>query len=137
MEHHGEKTYGFGVKTGAASFCYWLITDRKLNLVLDLRCGNVGVQLGNRKLKAVEILTIENDPGESPFLTGRRFMKLMCEKARMPAAPVYGINDWYFSYGNTSEKLILEHTGNHGAISCGYIEPSIFGYRCRLVSKRN
>ncbi len=29
---------------------------------------------------------------------------------RIPKNPVYGINDWYFSYGNNSEKLILEHT---------------------------
>ncbi|MFI5154335.1 MAG: hypothetical protein ACHQET_13430 [Chitinophagales bacterium] len=111
MEHNNENTYGFGVKTGASSFCYWQIGESKLNLILDLRCGNSGVKLGERKLKAAEIVTIQNDPGESAFQTGRKFMKTMCEKARMPAAPVYGINDWYFSYGNTSEKLILEHTG--------------------------
>ena len=34
----------------------------------------------------------------------------MCDQPRMPKQPVYGINDWYFSYGNNSEKLILEHT---------------------------
>ena len=28
----------------------------------------------------------------------------------MPKQPVYGINDWYFTYGNNSEKLIIEHT---------------------------
>jgi alpha-galactosidase len=28
----------------------------------------------------------------------------------MPEQPVYGINDWYFTYGNNSEDLILEHT---------------------------
>src|SRR5690606_31212208 len=44
------------------------------------------------------------------FQTARRFMKLMCDKPRMPKQPVYGINDWYFSYGNNSAKLILEHT---------------------------
>ena len=37
----------------------------------------------------------------------------------MPSAPVYGINDWYFTYGNTSEKLILEHTGIMAPLAAG------------------
>lgn len=37
-------------------------------------------------------------------------MKLMCDKSRLPKEPVYGINDWYFSYGKNSAKLIMEHT---------------------------
>ncbi len=119
MEHNGDNTYGLGVKTGTASFCYWQISETKLALVLDLRCGNEGVQLGDRKLKAAEIVTIQSNPKESAFQTGRRFMKLMCEKARMPAKPVYGINDWYFSYGNTSEKLILEHSGMMAPLAAG------------------
>ncbi|MFI5195369.1 MAG: hypothetical protein ACHQD7_14980, partial [Chitinophagales bacterium] len=28
----------------------------------------------------------------------------------LPKKPVYGINDWYFAYGNNSRTLILEHT---------------------------
>lgn len=35
---------------------------------------------------------------------------MMCDNPRMPRQPVYGINDWYFTYGNNSEALILEHT---------------------------
>ncbi|MGC4102812.1 alpha-amylase family protein [Ferruginibacter sp.] len=110
MEHNGTTTNGFGVKTGTASFCAWQISNEKLSLTMDTRSGGEGVQLGDRKLKAAEIVTIKNNTGESAFETGKRFMKLMCAKARMPAQPVYGINDWYFTYGNNSEKLILEHT---------------------------
>jgi alpha-galactosidase len=33
----------------------------------------------------------------------------MCESPRLPDGPVYGINDWYFTYGNNSEDLILQH----------------------------
>ncbi len=46
----------------------------------------------------------------SSFETTRRFMKMMCDKAHLAKQPVYGINDWYFTYGNNSEKLIAEHT---------------------------
>jgi alpha-galactosidase len=34
----------------------------------------------------------------------------MCDKPKLPQQPVYGINDWYFAYGNNSAELILEHT---------------------------
>ena len=110
MEYNKSGTSGFGVKTGANAFCYWVIYDGKLNLTLDTRSGGNGVQLLSRKLKAAEIVSIKSDSGESPFQTARRFTKLMCDKPRMPKQPVYGINDWYFSYGNTSADLIFDHT---------------------------
>ncbi len=110
MEHNGNTTNGFGVKTGTASFCGWQIANGNLGLTLDTRAGGNGVELGDRKLLAAEIVTIKNTLNESAFATARRFAKLMCNKARMPKQPVYGINDWYFSYGNNSEKLIEQHT---------------------------
>jgi alpha-galactosidase len=35
---------------------------------------------------------------------------MMCEKPRLPQKPVYGINDWYFAYGNSSKDMILSST---------------------------
>jgi len=110
MEHTNSATNGFGVKTGTGSFCSWQVGNNKLSLTMDTRSGGNGVQLDNRVLQACEIVTIKSNPGESAFQTTRRFTKRMCDKVRMPKKPVYGINDWYFTYGNTSEKLILEHT---------------------------
>ena len=110
MEYNGVTTTGFGIKTGAKTFCSWKIINKKLGLIIDTRSGGNGVELGNRKLQAAEIVTIQSSSGESCFKTARKFMKIMCSKPRMPKQPVYGINDWYFSYGNNSEKLILEHT---------------------------
>jgi alpha-galactosidase len=110
MEHNGNSTNGFGVKTGAASFCGWQIANEKLCLTLDILSGGNGVQLATRKLLAAEIVTIKNNFGETAFATARRFMKMMCANARLPKQPVYGINDWYFCYGNNSEKLIEQHT---------------------------
>jgi len=110
MERSGSETNGFGVKTGTDSFCSWQVGKDLLSLTMDTRSGGNGVQLGDRKLKAAEIVTLKSNPGESPFQTTRRFTKVMCDKVRMPKQPVYGINDWYFTYGNNSEKLILEHT---------------------------
>ncbi|PWT70615.1 MAG: hypothetical protein C5B59_19595 [Bacteroidetes bacterium] len=110
MEHNGGNTSSFGVRTGAHTFCSWEVNERNIHLTLDTRNGGNGVQLKERILPAAEIVVLKNKDNESPFDAARRFMKLMCPAARMPAHPVYGINDWYFSYGKNSEQLILEHT---------------------------
>jgi alpha-galactosidase len=110
MEHDGRRTTGVGVKTGTASFCFWQVGEEQVSLTMDTRSGGDAVQLSGRKLRAAEIVTIKSDSGESPFQTARRFMRMMCDHARMPAQSVYGINDWYFTYGNNSEDLIVEHT---------------------------
>jgi alpha-galactosidase len=101
--------YGFGVKTGGNTFCSWQVTENGLSLTLDTRSGGNGVQLGSRTLKAAEIVVYKSDE-TTPFVALKEFLKKMCDKPRMPKQPVYGINDWYFSYGNNSEKLIIEHT---------------------------
>jgi alpha-galactosidase len=110
MEYNGKKTNGFGVKTGTKTFCSWLVSDTQLKLNVDTKSGGNGVNLGNRKLNAAKIVTIKGNTNETPFQTTRRFTKIMCDKPRMPKEPVYGINDWYYTYGNNSEKLILTHT---------------------------
>ncbi|MEX2117405.1 MAG: hypothetical protein WEB37_11005 [Bacteroidota bacterium] len=110
MEFNGRRTSGVGVKTGTNSFCYWHVGRDWLSLTMDTRSGGVGVQLGGRKLRAAEVIAVTGGLDESPFQTARRFMRMMCDHARMPVKPVYGINDWYFAYGNTSAGLILEHT---------------------------
>lgn len=110
MEYSDGCTTGFGVKTGTRSMCYWTVQDGNLKLTLDTRTGGNGVELGERKLLAAEIVTMRSAPGENPFQATRRFVGMMCDKARMPRQPVYGINDWYFTYGRNSADLILQHT---------------------------
>lgn len=119
IEHNGGNTNGFGVKTGTKSFCFWQIKNESLSLTMDTRSGGDGVQLGDKTLQAAEIVTFKGETGDSPFKVSQKFMTIMCDKARMPKQPVYGINDWYFSYGNNSEKLIIEHTEMMAPLAMG------------------
>jgi alpha-galactosidase len=109
--HDGRNSFAFGVKTGANSICYWQAGPEQLELFLDTGSGGMGVMPGDRVLKAAEIITTASLPGENPFETDTRFCKMMCGKPVLPAKPVYGINDWYFAYGNNSRELILRTTG--------------------------
>ncbi|MGI4886925.1 MAG: hypothetical protein ACRYFR_18360 [Janthinobacterium lividum] len=104
------RTACFGVRTGAHTFCYWQVGGGQLQLTLDTESGGVGVRLGARTLAAATVLATTGRPGESAFATARRFCGSMCPAPRLPRQPVYGINDWYFAYGNNSADLILEHT---------------------------
>ncbi len=106
----GKQTACFGVKTGCNAICWWTVNPDSLELTMDTRSGGVGVQLGSRKLHAADIITTDSKAVETPFKTAQRFCKMMCEKSRLPKQPVYGINDWYYAYGNNSSQLIKEQT---------------------------
>lgn len=110
IQHDEISTSCFGVKTGCNSICYWQVSKDALQLTMDTRSGGIGVQPGKRRLQLAEIVALKNNIGEKVFNTGRRFCKLMCDKPRLTKQPVYGINDWYFSYGKNSADLIKQHT---------------------------
>ena len=110
IQHDKNSASCFGVKTGCNSICYWNVDNSHMHLTLDTNSGGVGVQLETRTLHAADIITTKNKTGERLFATAQRFCKLMCNKPMLPKQPVYGINDWYFSYGNNSDDLILQHT---------------------------
>ncbi len=110
VEHGEDSTVCFGVKTGCSAFCYWRVSGDKLELNLDTRNGGNGVLLGTRILRAADIVTTKNTGNENAFATVSRFCRQMCEKPRTTSQPAYGINDWYFAYGNNSADLILKHT---------------------------
>ncbi len=110
IHHREDQTVCFGVRTGCRSLCYWEGGGSALHLTMDTRSGGVGVLLGDRSLRAADIVVLKGMEGDSVFATGRRFCELMCETPRLPRQPVYGINDWYYAYGNNNPELILRQT---------------------------
>lgn len=110
VQHSGADDACFGVKTGCNTICYWQAGDGKMQLTLDAANGGMGVKLGERVLHCADIVATMNKPGENTFQMAHRFCGMMCPNPRLPAKPVYGINDWYFAYGNNSYDLIIKHT---------------------------
>jgi len=110
IQQHGNNTNCFGVKTGCSTMCYWQVGDDKMKLTLDTRSGGTGVSLSQRMLHAADIVATKNNSNENTFVTARRFCDLMCSTPRLPKKPVYGINDWYVTYGKNSADIILAHT---------------------------
>jgi len=109
----GHATHGYGVATGAACFAYWNVDPDGITLIIDLRNGGSGVRLGARTLNAVTIRTRLGLPGESAFQSARRFCKILCTEPRLPAAPVYGGNNWYYAYGRNCSAADIQRDSDH------------------------
>lgn len=107
----GQFTQGCGVKTGCASVACWQVDSAGITLWLDVANGGAGVELGERKLEAATIVTYASTAGQSPLAAARALCRRMCEQPRLPSAPVYGGNNWYYTYGqNLSAEALLRDT---------------------------
>lgn len=105
LAHDGISTVAVGVKTGANALCFWQVDPAGISLWLDVRNGGRGVRLGDRELQASTIAT-EFYADITPFLAAQRFCHRLSPAPRLPAAPVYGGNNWYYAYGNSSADNI-------------------------------
>lgn len=103
----GGVTHAYGVRTGPRAFCYWLIDTHGITLIADVRSGGAGVDLGDRTLDVCDVVARAGKAGESAFSALHAFCKAMCADPRLPAAPVYGSNDWYWAYGKNSAATVL------------------------------
>ena len=101
-------TCGYGVETGAAAMCSWRLDGHHLRLCLDVRNGGSGVVLGGRRLLAATVLSRPAQPDETPYQAAKALCRAMCPAPRLPREPVYGGNNWYYAYGNSSHERIME-----------------------------
>ena len=102
-----DAAHAYGVRTGAAALCFWQADASGISLWLDVRNGGAGVNLGSRRLDAAVIRSRHGAAGERPFQVARAFCRDLCETPRLPAAPVYGGNNWYYAYGRSSREDML------------------------------
>lgn len=115
------KQYGYGVRVRPSAMCYWQADTRGITLVLDVRSGGAGVLLNGRRLKAAELVCMEKE--EDAFLFAQEFCRLMCTDPIFPEKPVYGSNNWYYAYGDSSEEEILNDTDYLLELTKGAVNP--------------
>lgn len=106
----GKAARGWGVKTGCRAMCGWQADPAGVSLWADVRCGGRGVRLGKRRLTLAEVVTASSERGQSPFEFARAFCRKLAHAAILPAAPVYGWNTWYYTYGRglTAESVLRD-----------------------------
>ncbi len=130
----GARTDGYGVRTGANAFCFWQVDAEGISLWADVRSGGVPVQLGARALDVCDVVCRAGADGESPFAALHAFCRQMCPDPRLPAAPVYGHNDWYYAYGDNSAATMRADAEHIVALSPCRRQPALRGDRRRLAA---
>ncbi|KIR03239.1 Alpha-galactosidase-like protein [Lachnospiraceae bacterium TWA4] len=96
----------FGVKVRPNALCFWQVDSEGMTLFMDVRNGGCGVHLKGRSLELVHIVGMVTEEPDS-FTILSEFCGLLCTDPILPPHPVYGSNNWYYAYGNSSEKEIL------------------------------
>lgn len=100
----GGKHLGCGVKTLPNALCTWLVSDGAVQLRCDVRCGTVAIRHSERLFVAQLVF----DEGSGCLHTFcHDFCAKMCDNPSVCDRPVFGANDWYCNYGESSEEKIL------------------------------
>ena len=104
-----KKVDSYGVKTGADAFVFFQVDYDGITLFINLCNGNDGTDL-QQPLVACEVVQREGAEGEDPYLAAQAFAKQMCEKPVLPKQPIFGVNNWYWAYGNISHESVMKET---------------------------
>lgn len=105
--HPAGEVSAAGVGVAPAALASWRLDAGGVTLVLDVRSGSVGVELGGREVELARVFTRRYE-GRSCFAAARDFAGLLAGgTALVPPGPVYGGNNWYYAYGSSSREEIL------------------------------
>jgi alpha-galactosidase len=115
---HGSRLACYGLKTGPNCFGFWQVDAHGLTLFLNLMAGSVGVDL-KEELVACELVERIAPEGEDPYRSAQKFAAVMCDKPVLPKQPVFGVNNWYWAYGNITHQTVLDETDRLLEITAG------------------
>jgi alpha-galactosidase len=108
--HDGVTSHAYGVKTNAGALCFWQLDPEGVSLWLNVANGGAGVELGQRRLVMATVVTRRGAEGEKGLQTVTGLCRAMCARASRPIVPIYGANDWCYSYGRSTAETILRDT---------------------------
>ena len=106
----GESCHGYGVKTDARALCFWQLDPQGVSLWLNTSNGGNGVELGQRTLTMAAVVARRGAANENAFDSVAALCKAMCARVSRPIQPIYGANDWCYSYGQSTAESILRDT---------------------------
>lgn len=104
----GEKLHCFGVKVRPAAFALWTCDPCGITLWLDVRCGTEPVMLKQRELEVATVVGMSRATTRPRVAELHDFCRQMCTDALLPSHPVYGTNNWYYAYGQSSAAQLLQ-----------------------------
>lgn len=109
MDYTNRFTECFGVKARPNAMCFWQYDTSGITLWMDVRCGGAGVVLAGRKIELCKVIFGEYHE-ISAFDAVNGFYRLLCNDRLEVDHKIYGGNNWYYAYGNSSHEDILKDT---------------------------
>ena len=106
----GEACHGYGVKTDTRALCFWQMDGEGVSLWLNVANGGNGVELGDRRLTMATVVSRRGEAGEGAIGAVRGLCGHLCARPSRPVRPIYGANDWCYSYGRSTAESILRDT---------------------------
>lgn len=105
----GRALHSYGVKTGPACFAYFECDVRGITLWLDVRSGGVAARL-TEPLVACELVSRRGEEGADPFREAQAFCRMLCDRPNLPTEPIFGVNNWYWAYGDITHESVMTET---------------------------
>jgi alpha-galactosidase len=102
--------HGYGMKTDAAALGLWQLDPEGVSLWLNVASGGNGVELGQRQLTMATVVSRRGTPGENAISCLTGLCRIMCARPSRPMVPIFGANDWNYSYGQSTAETILRDT---------------------------
>ncbi len=108
--YDGIACHGYGVKTDACALCFWQLDPQGVSLWLNVTNGGSGVELGRRQLRAATVVSRHGADGENAMEAVAGLCRVLCARSTRRTTPIYGVNDWCYSYGRSTAQTILRDT---------------------------
>jgi len=109
FDYFGRLTQCFGVGVLPNAMALWSCDGEGVTLCLDVRCGCLPVELGNSVLD-VATVHFRDYENTSAFLAIKDFCHVMSPAPILADHVVYGSNNWYYAYGESSHEEIIADT---------------------------
>lgn len=109
--------HSYGVRTDARSLCFWQLDPDGVSLWLNVANGGSGVELGSRRLVMATVLARRGEPGRPAIDALSSFCHSLCARPSRPIVPIYGANDWCYSYGHSTAETIVSDSEFIASIS--------------------
>lgn len=117
-----KETVGCGVMVQPNSFVSFQVDSRGVTGWFDVRCGGMGVRLGDRELHAATVVC-RSYTGVTAFEAAKQFCHVMSPTPVLPKQPVYGSNNWYYAYGKSSGVEIRRDAAVVAQLAAGNSNP--------------
>ena len=108
--YDGAVCHGYGLRTDARALCFWQLDSQGASLWLNVANGGNGVELGGRQLAMATVVAHRGAHGADAMESVRELCRTMCGRKSRTSSPIYGANDWCYSYGQSTAESILRDT---------------------------